>query len=182
MNEPGKPREQAQGNASTRLRKIREGLLAQTQELATLAARICPQLCLGDPSRAIKKAQALLDAAWSEIAEPLTDSIVQAARKVSIEGGFREEFLGADDDGLKKAWLAAVRSGTWMELTYGCVPRELVEYYHSCHRLFESGVKYITGEERLDRAMPWFRKSPNRKGFETIFMTGKLKRSRGLLQ
>jgi hypothetical protein len=24
--------------------------------------------------------------------------------------------------------------------------------------LFESGVKYITGEERLDRAMPWFRK------------------------
>jgi hypothetical protein len=159
MNEPSSRREEAQSNASTRLRKIREGLLAQTQELATLAALICPELCLKHPSRAIKKAQALLDAAWSEIAEPLKDSIVRVARKVAIEGGFRKEWPGPDDDDrLKKAWLAAVRSGTWMELTYGCVPRELVEYYNSFRRPFEYGVKYITGEERLDRAMPWFRK------------------------
>jgi hypothetical protein len=172
MNEP---REQTQSNASTRLRKIRQRLLAEAQELASLAARICPELCQKNPSRAVKIAQALLDEAWTEIAEPLKGSIYWAAMAVEMESAKEElEKRGAVDkeailerlkktwwaraSGSEKAWLAAVRSGTWTEIIDGILPREVAEDLERRVRPFEYGVKSITGQKRLDRAMPWFRK------------------------
>jgi hypothetical protein len=140
-------------------------LLAQTQELATLAARICPELCQKNPSRAIEIAKALVDEAWRKIVTAHRDFIWQARIEVETEEfKAKLEKAGAVDkeefgEGLKKARLAALRSGTWTETTVGCLPREVAEFYDSRYGLsFEPGVKLITREKRLDRAMPWFRK------------------------
>jgi hypothetical protein len=165
MSKPNEPREQAQSNASTRLRKIQRMLLAQTQELATLAARICPELCQKNPSRAIEIAKALEDEAWMKVVKAHRDFIWQARIEVETEEfKAKLEKAGAVDkegfaEGIKKARLAALRSGTWTETTVGRLPTEVAEFFDSRNgRSFEPGVKIITREKRLDRAMPWFRK------------------------
>ena len=160
-----KPREQAQSNAATRYREIMREQDAKAQELATLAARICPELCQENPSRAIEIAKALEDEAWRKIATANRDSIWQAQIEVETEY-FKVELkkAGAVDaeeigEGLKKAQLAALGSGTWTETTVGRLPREVAEFFDNRYgRSFEPGVKFITREKRLDRAMPWFRK------------------------
>lgn len=79
-------------------------------ELATLASKICPDLCVDDPAGAIKVVQQLLSQArvsqWKEVERERTN----------------EE-------------RATVRFGDW-----------------------ESSVKYITHEQRLERALQRFRK------------------------
>jgi hypothetical protein len=165
MNEPGKPREQAQGNALTRYQKIFQERDAQNKELATLAARICPELCQKNPSRAIEIAQALLKEASRNIAKAGGGvAVIRALMELAMEGM-------VIDEGLRKALLEE----TWTEGTIGRWPRKVAEYLDSeleKFRLFEPGVKLITGEWRLDRAMPWFRKfigsqTPNEQACNT---------------
>jgi hypothetical protein len=164
MSEPSDSREQAQENALARFRKIHQRQETQTQELATLAARICPALCQENPSRAIEIAKALEDEARKKVVKAHRDLIWGA--KIELETEYFKEELekaGAVDaeaigEGLKKARLAALRSGTLTETTEGLLP-EVAEFYDSRYgRAFEPGVKFITREKRLDRAMPWFRK------------------------
>jgi hypothetical protein len=64
---------------------------------------------------------------------------------------------GVMDEGLKKAFLTI---DDWKETIDG-LPRKVAEYFDTVfekYRSFEPGVKFITREKRLDRAMPWFRK------------------------
>jgi hypothetical protein len=149
------------GKAMARFLEIEREHHAWTQELATLAARICPELCQKNPSRAIEIAQALLD---------------EARRKIDKAGGGKVNF---------KAFVEAVIEKMEMEGTvveedekkaFRSVPfdgRKVFEYFNAKFgSSFEPGVKFITGENRLDRAMPWFRKfigsrTPNEQACNT---------------
>jgi hypothetical protein len=94
---------------------MNEPMDARALELATLAARICPEVCQQESHRAIELAQALLEAAHAA-SNPNRDL----------------DLLRRD----------AEKRDAELEP----------------HRSFETGVKFITGEKRFDRAMPWFRK------------------------
>jgi DNA-binding transcriptional ArsR family regulator len=156
MKKPSEPEEQALENALARFREIHRWQEAQTQELATLAARICPALCQENPSRAIEIAKALKNEARKKVVKVLRDLIWEA--KIELETEYLKvdlEKAGAVDkdkeeiaEGIKKARLAALRSGKVTEFFFD------TRYVRS----FEPGVKFITREKRLDRAMPWFRK------------------------
>jgi hypothetical protein len=174
MSEPSEPREQAQGNAATRLAEILRERDAQKKELATLAARICPELCQKNPSRAIEIAQALLKEASRNIAKAgggtaLIRALMEMAME-STEVQMKEMGL-VIDEGLRKAILKE----TWSEGIIDGFPRKVAEYLDTLlekYRSFEPGVKLITGEWRFDRAMPWFRKfirsrTPNEQACKT---------------
>jgi hypothetical protein len=156
----------------SRLLEVRQKLDTQAQELATLAARICPGICQKDPSRAIEIAKALR---------------AEARREISKSGGGKELWKVMCEitaDQLRKE--AQARGEQFDERFHEALPsfydmdlvddlsRKLVEYIapkFTKYRSFESGVKYITGEKRLDRAMPWFRKfiksrTPNEEACE----------------
>jgi hypothetical protein len=143
----------------SKLLEIHYKLDTQAQELATLAARICPDVCQKDPARAIEIAKALRAEARREISKSgggkevwrvLCETIAERGRKEAKARG--EQF----DERLHEA----IASAYDMDIVDN-LPRKLVEYMdpiYKKHRSFESGVKFITREKRLDRAMPWFRK------------------------
>jgi len=156
MKKPSEPEEQALENALERFREIGRWEEARAQELATLAARICPALCQKNPSRAIEIAKALKDEAREKVGKVLRDLIEEAG--IELETEYLKvdlEKAGAVDkdkeeigEAIKKARLAALRSGKVTKFSFD------TRYVRS----FEPGVKFITREKRLDRAMPWFRK------------------------
>ena len=159
MSEPSDSREQAQGNAASRVLEIQREQHAQAQELASLAARICPELCQKNPSRAIEIAQALLHEAERKTTKSEREALFKAFLEMVAESTEAEMKARGEvyDEGLKKAFL---NTDGWKETIDG-LPRKVAEYLDTKfgkYRKFEPGVKLITGEKRLDRAMPWFRK------------------------
>lgn len=97
---------------------------ARAHELATLAARVCPDVCQQEPGRAIEIAMALLTAAHEAIGSSYDDPRQSlAAMEVDLRCSFEER------------------------------DAELKPY-----KSFEPGVKFITGENRFDRALLRFRK------------------------
>jgi len=143
----------------SRLLEVRQKLDTQAQELATLAARICPGICQKDPSRAIEIAKALRAEARREISKSGGGKeLWKVLCEITAEQGRKEaQARGEQFDERLHEELASAYD---MDLVDN-LPRKLVEYLdpiYKKYRSFESGVKYITGEKRLDRAMPWFRK------------------------
>jgi hypothetical protein len=121
--------------------------------------RICPDVCQKDPSRAIEIAKALRVEARREISKSGGGKEVwKVLCEITAEQGRKEAQARGEqfDERFHEAWASAYD----MDLVDN-LPRELVEYIapkFTKYRSFESGVKYITGEKRLVRAMPWFRK------------------------
>jgi hypothetical protein len=131
---------------ANRLIEVRQKLDTQAQELATLAARICPGICQKDPSRAIEIAKALRAEARREISKSGGGKeLWKVMCEITADQGRKEaQARGEQFDERFHEGLASVYD---MDLVDD-LPRKLVEYLdpiYKKYRSFESGVKYITG-------------------------------------